>query len=619
MQKERNFDFNQLIGFVLIAILFGAYFWMTKPSEEELAKQKQELLAKEAAEKNKAKPQNVAQFPTDSVSAQQLVAEENVTLENQHVKIQVNGKGGQIGLVQLKEHLAYDSLKGVDAQPLYLVKDGNSHFNLSFKDVNGKTINTAELIFSPKQEQKGSTKVLTMTAQIGAGLLQYIYSFDEKFGLDFQIRSQGLHQVTHDKNIVLNWNLDAYSLEKGKDQEHYWSHTYFKLTDKNSVEYELFGADKWEEKESVDWIAFKQQFFASILSFDGGLKNAKGGSENYEIGKSKYNKGFNFSAPIEVKSGEINQQLSWDFVPLDFNNLKKYNDKGFEKIVSYGWGILGWLNKYFFLFIFQALAKIVPYGWAIFLMTIVVKLVLSPIMYKQYRQSAMMKVLRPELNELNEKFKDPKDAMKKQQATMEIYRKAGVNPLAGCLPALLQIPIFYALFRFFPNVIDLRGEPFWFAEDLTAFDSVIQIPASIPFLNGHLSIFALLYIVAMMVYFKVSGSMDNFNNMPQQEGMPNMQFMKYMMYIMPIFFFVFLNNYASGLSWYYLVSNVINIFIVLYIKNVMIKEEKIHAMIQENKTKPKKTSKFSQRMQDMMKKAQEMQAEQERMKKNNKK
>src|SRR5690606_18622074 len=209
-------------------------------------------------------------------------------------------------------------------------------------------------------------------------------------------------------------------------------------------------------------------------------------------------------------------------------------------------------------------------------------------------------------------------AMKRQQATMELYRKAGVNPLSGCLPALIQIPIFYALFRFFPNVIDLRGKSFLWAEDLTAYDSPITLPDWVPFMDGHLSILALSYIIAMVIYFKVSGSMDNFNQ-PAQEGMPDMRFMKWMMYLMPVFFFVFLNNYASGLSWYYLVSNVINIGIVMFIKNVMINDEKIHAKIQENKTKPKKQSKFSQRMQKLMEQAQEQQKIQEQQKKKRRK
>lgn len=621
MQKEKKFDFNQLIGFILIGVLFLGYYWMTKPTEEELAQMKQEQLLKEQTDAAKNNPkQQIAQIPTDSAAVAVPTEVKNVTLENDKVKIDINGIGGQIGLVEVKNHLAYDSTKGKDAQPLYLVKDGNNRFNLTFKDKQGKVVNTADLPFNSSVQKNGNTSIVTMTTNVDGGEIKYVYTFNDTYGLDFHVSTKGLTSITNDQQIAMDWTLDGFSLEKGKDQEHYWSHTYYRLKDDKDVEYELFGADKWTEKESIDWVAFKQQFFASILSFDEGLKNASGSSENIPVEDPTYNKGFKFSANLDLKGGELNHNFNWDFVPLDYKELKAYNDKDFQNIVSYGWGIIGWLNKYFFLNIFQWLASIgLKYGWVIFLMTIVVKLILSPIMYKQYRQSAMMKVLRPELNELNEKYKDSKDAMKKQQETMAIYRKAGVNPLAGCLPALLQIPIFYALFRFFPNVIDLRGKPFWFAEDLTAFDSILQIPDWIPFLNGHLSIFALLYIVAMMVYFKVSGSMDSFGNMPQQEGMPNMQFMKYMMYVMPVFFFVFLNNYASGLSWYYLVSNVINIFIILYIKNVMINEEKIHAMIQENKTKPKKESKFSQRMQDMMKKAQDMQAEQEKLKKQNKK
>ncbi len=297
----------------------------------------------------------------------------------------------------------------------------------------------------------------------------------------------------------------------------------------------------------------------------------------------------------------------------------QYEGKDFDEIIPFGWTILGWINRHFFLNIFSWLATTgMQYGWVIFLMTIVVKLVLSPVMYKQYRQSAMMRILRPELNEINDKHKGQDNAMKRQQATMELYRKAGVNPLSGCLPALIQIPIFYALFRFFPNIIDLRGQSFLWAEDLTAYDSPISLPSWVPFMDGHLSILALAYIIAMVIYFKVSGSMDNFNQ-PAQEGMPDMRIMKYMMYVMPLFFFVFLNNYASGLSWYYLVSNVINIGIVMFIKNVMIDDKKIHAKIQQNKAKPKKQSKWGAKMQQLMEQAQETQKAQEKQKKNRRK
>src|SRR5690606_1611111 len=282
-------------------------------------------------------------------------------------------------------------------------------------------------------------------------------------------------------------------------------------------------------------------------------------------------KDYRFTDSMPISGSELNYKMKWDFVPLDYKLLSKNQYKGtnFDEIIPFGWGFLGWINKHFFLNIFQWIASLgMSYGWVIFLMTIVVKLVLSPIMHRRYVKSGMMRVLRPEVNEINDKHKGKDNAMNRQQATMELYRKAGVNPLSGCLPALIQIPIFYALFRFFPNVIDLRGKSFLWAEDLTAYDSPITLPDWVPFMDGHLSILALSYIIAMVIYFKVSGSMDNFNQ-PAQEGMPDMRFMKWMMYLMPVFFFVFLNSYASGLSWYYLVSNVINIGIVMFIKNVM--------------------------------------------------
>ncbi|RLZ12744.1 membrane protein insertase YidC [Faecalibacter macacae] len=613
MQQEKKFDFNQVVAFVLMGLLlFGVMYWNT-PSEEEVEKQKQELVQKEKnAEAKKAanvqQAQNVFQPVTGDAK--------DIEVSNEKINVKFAAKGGQIDAVQLKDYTSYD--KHDKNTPLYLAKDGSNSFNLSFKTKNGVQINTKDLVFVPAVQKNSANTIITMTAQAQGGQIQYIYTLGNSYGIDLEVKSQGLSNITADNKVGLSWLMDGFSTEKGKDQEKYWAHTYFQFKESKDIEYELFGSDEWEETEAISWVANKQQFFSTILSSDEGFKNTKGGSLNADEEDAKFSKHYSFTSELELKNAELNHKLTFDFVPLDFDFLKDYNDKGFQNLIDFGWGIFGMLNKYFFLPVFKFLANFgIELGWAIFLLTIVVKLVLSPIMYKQYRQSALMKVLRPELNEINEKYKDSKDAMKKQQATMEIYRNAGVNPLAGCLPALLQIPIFYALFRFFPNLIDLRGVPFLFAEDLTAFDDIIQIPDWIPLLNGHLSIFAMLYIVAMMVYFKVSGSMDNFQ-MPQQEGMPNMEFMKYMMYIMPVFFFVFLNNYASGLSWYYLVSNALNVFIVLYIKKVMINESKVHQILEANKAKPKKEGKFASRMQDMMKKAQEMQEQQEQIKKNRK-
>ncbi|MFA7687878.1 MAG: membrane protein insertase YidC [Moheibacter sp.] len=620
MQQERKFDKNQFIGFALIAVLMAAFFYINQPSEEELRElqQKEQLAAQqeqnipEAAQVDSARTS--VQTPADTTA--KSVQPKDYAVENPKIKATFSGKGGYISELLLKEFSAFDSAAKDHKRPLYIIKDGNNEFNLKFKDKSGNEINTAQLAFSPSVQNAGSKKIVTMNAALAQGSLQYVYTFGEDYSIGFEIKSEGIHQITSDKNLAVEWDMNALSVEKGKQQEDYWAQTYFRFKGTNDVEYELFGADEWEEEEAVDWIAFKQQFFSSILSFDEGFLSPAGNSKPIGETNPAFSKNYNFQALIPVSGSELNYKMQWDFVPLDYRLLTQdqYEGKDFGEIIPFGWGFLGWINKHFFLNIFQWLATTgINYGWVILLMTIVVKLVLSPIMYKQYRQSAMMRILRPELNELTEKFKGKENAMKKQQATMELYRKAGVNPLSGCLPALIQIPIFYALFRFFPNIIDLRGESFLWAEDLTAYDSPILIPDWVPMMDGHISILALSYIIAMVVYFKVSGSLDSFNQ-PPQEGMPDMRIMKYMMYVMPVFFFVFLNSYASGLSWYYLVSNVINIGIVMFIKNVMIDDKKIHAKIQENKAKPKKPSKWGAKMQQLMEQAQEQQKLQEKKK-----
>lgn len=613
MQQERKFDKNTIIGFSLIAVLMAAFFYLNQPSEEELKeRQREEQLAAQKQEEKTAKPETAqvnSPLQVQNDSTGQAVQLKNHSVENPKIKATFSGKGGYISELQLKEFSAFDSAAKDHKQPLFLIRNGNNKFNLKFKDKTGNEINTSQLAFSPSVQNTGEKTIVTMNAALAQGSLQYIYTLGDNYTIGFEIKSQGIHQITSDKNIAVEWDLDGISAEKGKQQENYWAQTYFRFKGTNDVEYELFGADEWEEEDAIDWIAFKQQFFSSILSFDEGFLSPKGTSTPIAEKDPAFSRNYNFQALMPVSGSELSYKLQWDFVPLDYRLLTdaQYESKDFGEIVPFGWGILGWINKHFFLNVFQWIAKFgISYGWVILLMTIVVKLVLSPIMYKQYRQSAMMRILRPELNELGEKFKGQENAMKKQQATMELYRKAGVNPLSGCLPALIQIPIFYALFRFFPNIIDLRGESFLWAEDLTAFDSPILLPSWVPFMDGHISILALSYIVAMVIYFRVSGSLDSFNQ-PPQEGMPDMRIMKYMMYVMPVFFFVFLNSYASGLSWYYLVSNVINIGIVMFIKNVMIDDKKIHATIQENKTKPKKQSKFSQRMQQLMEQAQEQQ------------
>lgn len=622
MQQERKPDNNTFIAMLLMGALLLGYLFLNKPNEQELEKQKQEQIDAKKVENIQKKTADLNQPNIQSDSTVVVVKSEDYRVENPKFDLNISGKGGYISELKLKNYTAYSEKSKDHKESLYLIKQGNNNFNIEIKAKDGKTINTSELAFAPTVQKHDSLTIVTMSTVADGSKIDFVYTVGRDYTIDFEVKSKDIHQLTSSKDIQLNWQFKAGSIEKGKQQESYWSQTYYRFKGTNDVEYELFGSDEWKEENSIDWIAFKQQFFSSILSFDEGFPKPVGGSEPIdEKVDSLHSRNFHFTSVLPIQGSELDYKMKWDFVPLDYKILTEpqYKGKDFEEIIPFGWSILGWLNRNFFLLIFNWLAKIgLTYGWVIFLMTIVVKLVLSPIMYKQYRQSAMMRILRPELNDINEKFKGKDNAVKRQQATMELYRKAGANPLSGCLPALVQLPIFYALFRFFPNVIALRGQSFLWADDLTAYDSAVSLPHWVPFMNGHLSVFALAYIIAMVIYFKISGSMDSFNQ-PPQEGMPDMRIMKYMMYLMPIFFFVFLNNYASGLSWYYLVSNVINIGIVLVIKNVLIDDEKIHAKIQENKAKPKKQSKFSKKMQELMDQAQEQQKLRDQQKKGNKK
>lgn len=614
MQQEKKGDKNTLIAMLLMGALLMGYFYLNKPSEESLKeKAQQEQVVDQMVNPPQNSVPDVQNIPQnvetqDSLSVVKTVEAKDFDTQNEKFNVKFSGKGGYISELELLEYTAFSETSEDHRKELFLINEGNNKFNLKFKDSSGREINSADLSFSPSVKTVGNQTVISMIAPLMGGKLEYIYTLGTDYTIGFDIKSEGISQITNDKEIGITWDLKASSLEKGKQQEGYWAQTYYRFKGTSDVEYELFGADKWSEKKSVDWIAFKQQFFASILSFNQGFESATGGSEMIDQDiDPKHSRDYFFSAIMPINGNELNYSMRWDFVPLDYDLLanNQYAETDYGKIIPFGWGFLGWLNRNFFLLIFQWLAKTgVAYGWVILLMTIVVKLVLSPVMYKQYKQSAMMRILRPELNEINETHKGSDNAVKRQQKTMELYRKAGANPLSGCLPALIQIPIFYALFRFFPNVIDLRGKSFLWAEDLTAFDSPVSLPEWIPFMDGHMSIFALSYIAAMVVYFKISGSMDSFNQ-PPQEGMPDMRIMKYMMYVMPLFFFVFLNNYASGLSWYYLVSNVINIGIILVIKNVLIDDKKITAKIQQNKEKPKKQSKWGAKMSELMEQAQE--------------
>jgi YidC/Oxa1 family membrane protein insertase len=310
----------------------------------------------------------------------------------------------------------------------------------------------------------------------------------------------------------------------------------------------------------------------------------------------QFTKEFAAEVPLKLEGGELGYNFNWYYGPTDVKVLAQYKELGLDDSIPFGWGIFGWINRYIFTPVYTFLSSFLPYGIAIVVMTILVRLIMSPATYKSYLSQAKMKVLKPEITELNEKFKD--NAMKKQQETMKLYNKAGVSPMSGCVPALLQMPIFYALFMFFPTSFALRQKSFLWAEDLSSYDAIAQLPFSIPLYGDHISLFPILASIAIFFYMMMTTG----QNMQPQPGMPNM---KFILYLSPIMMLVFFNNYASGLSLYYFVSNLITIFIMLAIKNFILDEEKIHAQIQENKKKPKKENKFQRKMREMMEQAEE--------------
>ena len=592
MQQNNGLDKSQLISFGIFSmILIGFMFYFQNKNAQE----QQEQLAIDAKKTElvtKAKP-----LATNlNATAVTPTSVQKVKLHNDELDLEFSSVGGQLSSVKLNKFEAFGG------KPLYLFNNNNASYGFQFKDKSGKVFNTKDLVFAPQV----AGNVVTLSSQIGTATIQFIYTLKAKYTVDFQVKTQGLATLVNDGKANFVWDYNLRGAEKGRSQEE--THTEFSYAFNNYKDYDYDArTDMDEPDETLNWIGVKQQFFSAVIEAKNGFTKSKGYQEPIEEGE--FLKKFNFDGQVNLAGNELNQDFTWYFMPLDMDLLKSFDNKNFDEILPLGWSFIGSLNRHVFMPMYTLISGWgIAAGWAIFWMTIIIKLILSPVMFKQHKLSAMMKVIRPEIDEVNAKFKDA-DPMKKQQETMAVYRKAGVNQMAGCLPALVQIPLFYALFRFFPNMLDLRGKSFWFAPDLTAYDDVIKFGFNVPLLGEHLSILALACTIVILIYtVMTSGNIQQ----PQQEGMPNM---KVLMYIFPITFLFFLNSSASGLSWYYFVSNAINIVIILVIKYFILDEKKIHAQIQENKQKePKKEGKFQKRMREMMEQAQEQQKAQQKNK-----
>ena len=630
--EEKKFDVNSLIGFILLGAIGMYWIYSNQPTPEELEKIKTEKIQDSIKAIQKVAtpiitPEKTIAVLSDSlklVNAQNelgsfasssVISPEGTTvIENDVLRLTIANKGGQIVEAFLKEYTTFHD------DPVKLIKDNNALFNINFGTTGNRILNTKDLNFEPTLTKNGGSQVLSMKLKVDANrFLEYRYEIEPNgYMVDFGVRSQGLNNVFNTSHpINLEWDLTSYRNEKSIRSESMYTWMYYK----NDGDVDYLGQNDDDTVKDVDWVAYKQHFFSSILMSDTAFKSINITSEKlYEDAKTDtiFTNKFQLKAPLELKNGELDYAMNWYYGPTDYATLKTYEGKDLDEVADMGWGIFGWINKYVFVHVFKFLSGITSnYGLAIILLTIVVRLFMSPLVYKSYLSSAKMKVIRPEMEEINKKYPGKENAMKRQQETMAVQRKAGVSMMSGCIPAVLQMPVFFALFRFFPSNIDLRHKNFLWADDLSSYDNIYNLGFNIPFYGSHISLFPILASIAIFFYMKMNQSQQANMQPPTQEGMPDMQkMMKMMIYFSPIMMLFFFNQYASSLSLYYFISNLLTIAIMLVIKHYVIDEKKIHAQIEENKKKPlKKKSKFRERMDNAMKQAQ---AQQEATKKGKK-
>ena len=630
--EEKKLDINSIIGFLLIGAILLYMLWQNQPTPEELAlqeKAKQEQLATEAANKSAAEltinkvpnqPLNdslqLASFKNqigDFAYALTLAsATPNVTsFENEVLALKIDHKGGFISEVKLKNYVNHDSV------PVYLIKDGSSVFNLNFATSDNRILNSSELYFQPSLSTSGDNQVLSMRLKVSeTQFLEYRYELKpDNYMLGFSVRSQGLSSVLNtSQEVQLDWKFKAHR----QDQSVSFENRYTRLTyqhEGDKINKLSQTGDDDEIESDLSWISFRQHFFSSILVPEVPFKSADLKSFNLvndETIDTLFTKRYEVSLPLGFSGGELVHNMSIYYGPTYDDILNQY-DQNLEASIPFGWGIFGWINKAVFSPLYAWLTNYLSYGIAIIVMTIMVKIVLSFVQYKQFLSQAKMKILKPELDAIREKYKNNK--MKVQQETMALQNKAGASPLSGCLPGMLQLPVFYALFMFFPIAFELRQKPFLWVDDLSSYDSIAELPFNIPFYGDHVSLFPILASIAIFFYMKMTTG-QQMATQPTQEDMPDMgKMMKYMIYLSPIMMLFFFNNYASGLSLYYFVSNLISIGIMLVIKNYIIDEDKVLAKIQVSKAKPKKQNRFQKKMADIMAQAEAQKALQEKRKK----
>lgn len=608
-------DKKTLIGLIVIgAILFG-FTWYNASIQQKYAQEQQALTATQETESTDKIVPEVRQ-PDTLQAADQLErhigsslfqattgTEKKIEVENDLMKVIFSNKGGKVASVVLKDYLTYQGT------PLVLFPDSASVFDMSFfikQQFNNVQINTgdyyfvADSSFTPTFAADETSKNLTFRLDVDSTAhVDFVYTiYKDNYMIDFDVQFVGMENLLaqNQTDLEFTWQNVGMQNEKGFENENNYTTIAYKYPSDESVEQlRTSTEDKSETINSkVKWVAFKQQFFSSIFVAKDDFQNGTLGYSTFQPGEGKI-KTFRakVSVPFTPQLSEYN--FNFYFGPNKFSVLKKYDDLHFERLIPLGGWIIGWINRWLVIPTFDTLgAHIANYGIIILILTLIVKILISPLTYKSYLSSAKMRLLKPEVDKLNEKYPKPEDALKKQQAMMALYKSADVNPMGGCIPLLIQLPILYAMFRFFPASIELRGEHFLWADDLSSYDSILTLPFNIPFYGNHVSLFALLMAASMFIYSRINYN-QTAGSAPQMAGMKFM-----MLYLMPIMMLFFFNNFASGLNYYYLLSNIITIG-QTYGFRYIVNEDKLHQRMKENAKKPQKKSKWQQRYEEMVK------------------
>ena len=595
--EEEQFDPYKFIGIILIALILTWMLFRTENTNIPISNNTELVVADETVPSPKSNqinnsPKNDEINLTYGVFSKWIESKgiEDLTMENEDLILKISPKGANLSLVSLKSYRNH-----LD-QPLNLVSENNHLLNTSIKTRLGLLIDTKDIYFNniKKEKNKESQSIIFRANLSDYQFLEFKYTlYNQGYKLGIDITSEGLEDIFVSEDFLLNWKTDLFRNSKSIDYEGRYTQLTYGYEDDKVDNLSLSGQDE-EIENKVRWISYRQHFFSSILIPNTLINDVSFKSEDLSVDEdldNRFTKKLSTSFKLGRQNGNILSKMDFYFGPTDYQILKSYGDS-LETSVPLGWGIFGWINRFIFLPLFAWLASFLPYGIAIIVLTIIVRLTMSPVVYKSYVSQIKMKVLKPEIEEITKKYKN--DALKKQQETMSLYGKAGVNPMSGCIPALIQLPIFYALFSFFPVAFELRQKSFLWADDLSSYDSIFELPFSIPFYGDHISLFPILASIAIFVYTLMTTGQQS---MPQQEGMPNMKFIIYMMPIMMLFFF---NNYASGLSLYYFISNTLTILLMLVIKNFIIKEDNIKAQIAENKKKPRKVGGFTEKLKKAM-------------------